>query len=139
MTDNFDILSLIPQRPPFVMVEKLLYADDKTCSTSFIVPENNVLVCDGYFTEAGLMENIAQTVAAGAGYKAALEQTPVTVGYIAAIKNFEVHELPQTGDELITEINFKEQVFNMRVLDGTVKCADKLIATCEMKIFVGEE
>ena len=121
------------------MVERLLYTDDKTSRTSFIIQENNVLVCDGYFTEAGLMENIAQTVAAGAGYKAMLEQTPVAVGYIAAIKNFEVHELPKTGNELVTEISFKEQVFNMRVIDGTVKCADKLIVTCEMKIFVEEK
>jgi len=48
-----DILTLIPQKPPFVMVGKLLFSDDDHTKTSFTIPADNVLVIDGKFTEAG--------------------------------------------------------------------------------------
>ena len=37
-----DILSLIPQRAPFVMVDKLLCSDGNSIQTGFRVKEENV-------------------------------------------------------------------------------------------------
>ena len=48
------------------------------------------MVDSGYFTEGGLMENMAQTAAARAGYLAKAENKPVSGGYIGAVKDFEV-------------------------------------------------
>lgn len=137
MTPEEDVLSLIPQRPPFVMIDKLLYSDERITRTSFQVSEENIFVINSRFCEAGLMENIAQTAAARAGYIARLENKPVSVGYIAAVKNLEIASLPKIYDELITEIKVENQVFNVMHISGRVYCKDKLVATCEMKIFVG--
>ena len=104
-----DILPLIPQRPPFVMISKLLYSDERITRTSFLVTEENVFVEKGLFREPGLMENIAQTAAARAGYIARSGNLPVQVGYIGAVKNLEIGGLPGTGDELVTEIMIKDQ------------------------------
>jgi len=134
-----DILSLIPQRPPFVMVDKLLSSDENSTQTTFRVNEENVLVVNGEFSEAGLMENIAQTAAARAGYMAIMVNNPVVVGYIGAIKNLEIFDLPEINDELVTEVKVKDQVFDMIVITGTVRCNDKLIAQCEMNIFVSKK
>ena len=57
------------------------------------------------FTEPGLLENIAQTAAARAGYEAKKENEPVRVGYIGAVKNFEVFDLPGLHDMIETEIS----------------------------------
>src|ERR1019366_3334042 len=121
-----DILLLIPQSPPFVMVDKLLRCDAHNAQTTFCIKEDNVLVVDGVFSEAGLMENMAQTAAARAGYMARRENKPVVPGYIVAVKNLEIFELPKINDELVTDIALKNQVFNMIVISGTVKHHDKV-------------
>lgn len=131
-----DILPLIPQRPPFVMISKLLSSDEHSTRTSFLVTDENIFVEKGLFREPGLMENIAQTAAARAGYLARLNNLPVQVGYIGAVKNLEIAGLPETGDELITEIKIKDQVFDVTIISGTVWCGDTLVAQCEMKIFI---
>ena len=125
---------LIPQQPPFVMIDTLLYADETISRTAFAVRADNVLVEDGHFTAAGLMENMAQTAAAGAGYTAQKEGKPVQVGFIASVSEFEVHQLTATGDELVTEVTFKERVMNISVVSGIVKRNNEVIASCEMKI-----
>jgi len=133
-----DIVSLIPQKPPFVMVDKLIYADEELTRTSFTVTADNVFTTNDRFTEPGLVENIAQTAAAGAGYKAQQENQPVKEGFIGAIKDLEIFDLPEVGDKLQTEVKIETQVFNMTVVSGKVTCREKLLATCEMKIFIAE-
>ena len=130
-----DILLLIPQRPPFIMVDKLLSSDENSTQTAFRVNEENVLVVEGKFSEAGLMENIAQTAAARAGYIAMMENKPVAVGYIGAVKNLEIFDLPKINDELVTEVKIENQVFDVTVISGTVRRNDIVMAQCKMNIF----
>ena len=132
-----DIRSLIPQKPPFVMVDALLSCDEHITQTSFKIVADNVMMSDNEFTEGGLMENMAQTAAARAGYMAIQENKPVAVGYIGAVKNFEVFDLPRVNDELVTEVKIKDQVFDMTIVAATVKRNTTVIAQCEMNIFIG--
>ncbi len=132
-----DILPLIPQRPPFVMIGQLLYSDESTTRTVFRISEENIFVENGRFREPGLMENIAQTAAARAGYIARRSNQPVQVGYIGAVRNLEIAaDLPVTGDELMTEITIRDQVFDVTIINGKVWCKDAVVAQCEMKIFI---
>ena len=135
MNISNDILQFIPQRPPFVMVDKLLYADEEKATSSFTITFDNILCEDGFFSEAGLMENIAQTIAAGRGYKEQMENKPVAGGYIAAVKNFEVFFLPQINDVLTTEIAVTGMLFNITIVTGKILLNGSLVAQCEMKIF----
>lgn len=136
--EELDILSLIPQKPPFVMVGELLFSDDNITRTKFVVPANNVFVINGEFSEAGLMENMAQTAAAGSGNMARIENRAVSTGYIGQVKNLEVFELPKVGDELLTEIKVEVQVFDAGIVSGKVWCGDNLLAQSEMKIFINQ-
>lgn len=121
------------------MVGKLLHATEKTTKSSFVIKADNVFVKNGLFQEAGLMENIAQTAALNAGYTAYLTGKPIDNGYIGSVKNLKVFALPQINDELLTEINIEDIVFNVTILSGNVRVDDKLIACCEMKVFAGKE
>jgi 3-hydroxymyristoyl/3-hydroxydecanoyl-(acyl carrier protein) dehydratase len=132
-----DITQLIPQKYPFVMVGKLLFADETTTRSSFVIHADNVFVKNGIFQEAGLMENIAQTAALRAGYKASVEKAAIENGYIGSINNFEVFELPEINNELITEVIKQDEVFNVTIVAGKVWLNNKLIASCEMKVFTG--
>mgnify|MGYP001555386856 FL=1 len=134
-----NILELIPQAPPFVMVDALLYTDEQTCRSSFVINADNCMVDSGYFTEGGLMENMAQTAAARAGYLTKAENKPVSGGYIGAVKDFEVFFLPQAGQEIIIEIRVENQFFNVSVITGSVHCNNELAARCEMKVFLNTE
>jgi predicted hotdog family 3-hydroxylacyl-ACP dehydratase len=134
-----DIIPLIPQKPPFVMVSKLLYSDETITRSSFYILADNVFVKDGLFQEAGLLENIAQTAALRNGYhQAAKDNRPVTVGYIGAVKDFEVFSLPKVGDELITEVTIGNQIMDVTVILGKVWHKDNLLAQCEMKLFISK-
>jgi predicted hotdog family 3-hydroxylacyl-ACP dehydratase len=131
-----NILSFIPQRPPFVMIDKLLACDDSVTITSYRVNAENIFVSGGLFREPGLMENIAQTAAAGAGYRARTKNLPVQLGYIGAIKNLEIVDLPTTQDELVTEIKMEDQVAAITRVSGKIWCNEIMIAQCEMTIIL---
>jgi predicted hotdog family 3-hydroxylacyl-ACP dehydratase len=130
------ILELIPQRPPFVMIDELTYSDGKSSRSSFLIKEKNIFVSNGKFREAGLVENIAQTAAARAGYNSQQENKPVLVGYIGAVKNLEIFALPKINDVLETEVAIENQVFDVTIITGKVKCNGILLAQCEMRIFI---
>jgi hypothetical protein len=134
-----NIIPLIPQKPPFVMVGKLLFTDEVSSRSSFIIGRDNVFVKDNIFQEAGLMENIAQTAALRAGYVALSENKPVAVGYIGAVSNFEIFDLPISGNEIETEIRVENQIFDVTVLSGKVWHQENLLAQCEMKLFISNK
>jgi predicted hotdog family 3-hydroxylacyl-ACP dehydratase len=139
MADNTtSILSYIPQRPPFVMVDEIIDSCAKITHSNFFINGDNIFVENGYLKEPGLVENIAQTAAAGAGYNARLQNKPVLVGYIGAIKNLEIFFFPKALDKLITEITIENQIFDVTLISGKIICNDKVVALCEMKIFINQ-
>jgi hypothetical protein len=48
----------------------------------------------------------------------------------------EIFSLPLVNDELLTEIKIEDQVFDVTMISGKVWCNEKLLAQCEMKIFM---
>ncbi|HEY2583977.1 MAG TPA: 3-hydroxyacyl-ACP dehydratase [Mucilaginibacter sp.] len=130
-----NIIPLIPQKPPFVMVGKLLYLDESSTRSSFHIKSDNIFVKDNIFQEAGLLENIAQTAALGAGYLAKKNDKPVATGYIGAVNNFELFNLPKVDDVLITEVNMETRIFDITVVSGKVWHNENLLAQCQMKVF----
>ncbi|HEY8781749.1 MAG TPA: 3-hydroxyacyl-ACP dehydratase [Mucilaginibacter sp.] len=134
-----NVLPLIPQKPPFVMVSKLLSVIENSARSSFLISTDNVFVKDNLFQEAGLMENMAQTAALGAGYLAKTENRPVALGYIGGVKDLEIFNLPSVNDELTTEITIENRILNVSVISGKVWHNEVLIAQCEMKLFTKTE
>lgn len=132
----FDIQSYIPQRAPFVMINEVVYSDEQLTRSSFIIPHDGLFLKKGDFSEAGLVENMAQTAGAGNGYryKKAGERAPG--GYIAAIKNLIVHSLPKAGDKIITETMQLNSIMNVHVVTACVYLDEILIASCELRIFL---
>ena len=133
-----NIIPLIPQKPPFVMVGKLLSTDELRTRSGFHINGDNIFVKDGLFQEAGLMENIAQTAALRAGYVAQTENKPVTVAYIGAVSNFEIFDLPKVNEEIETEITVENQIFDVTILSGKIWQNGNLLAQCEMKLFISK-
>ena len=77
------------------MVDELLFSDETTTQSKFLVKAQNIFIEDGYLHGPALVENIAQTAAARAGYISLTNNKPVLLGYIGAIKNLEIFFLPK--------------------------------------------
>ena len=105
----------------------------------FQVKNDNLFVSEGRLMEPGIIENMAQTIAAGAGYRAKAKNEKVKLGYIAAIKNLDIYALPSVGDILSTSVEIVNEVFSVTIVQAEVICGNTRIADCEMRIFIEEE
>lgn len=129
-------MKYIPQAPPFVMIDELLHTTGAETVTSFTIREGHLFVENGRFTEPGLMENMAQTAAAGMGKKAADHEEAVQVGFIGAIKNWELQSLPLVGDMIETRITVLHQIMNAHIVQAVITCKGQQVAAAEFKIFL---
>ena len=139
---DFNILELLPQRPPFIMVDKLTYYDPIITKTVFTVREDNLFCKDGKMEEAGMIENIAQSCAARMGFKEKTEPQRdgvIKIGFIGMIKMMELFRNPLVGELLDTTVEIKEEIFNSTLVETTVKSGEETLATCEMKIYLTDK
>jgi len=137
--EKIDVRELLPQRPPFVMVDRLEYSDHKVTKTAFKVREDNIFNDGGYLSTAGICENIAQTCAARLGYISISSGKPVRVGFIGAISNMQIRRRPATGDTLVTRITVLQEVFNITLVHAVVSVDNETIAETDLKIALGDE
>jgi predicted hotdog family 3-hydroxylacyl-ACP dehydratase len=135
------IEELIPQRSPIMMVDELLKVEGDECTCQLTVREDNYFIeSDGQMAEPGVIEHIAQSASAFAGYKAVSEgATEPPVGYIGEVKNFRIYRRPQIGDVLRTVIAMGATMAGVTIISGTTYCQDECIAETQMKIFVRED
>lgn len=133
-----DIEQLIPQRTPFKMVDKLLNVNGETAVTLFLVQSDNCfLESDGILAEAGVIEHIAQSASALAGYLVREEGASyVPVGYIGEIRNFRSYRSVRVGEILKTIVTREEVVGDITCVTGESWISDERIAELQMKIYI---
>lgn len=125
---------LIPQRPPFVVIDKLLSCDMVTTVTELEVRDNNVFVADGRFSAEGLMENIAQTCAARMGYISLLRGEEVTIGVIGAVGGYSILRTPKVGERIVTTVEVVEELFQITMVRAVVRCGEEILVQANMKM-----
>lgn len=135
-TLDINILDVIPQREPIVMIDSLHYSDAQKTISSFEIKPNCIFIENGFLSESGMIENIAQTAAAGFGYIDKKEGKPTAIGYIASIKDIQIHQLPAIGSIITTEIVAQNKILDFNIIQGKVIFEGTEIASCEMRIFV---
>lgn len=132
------ITSYIPHRYPFVMVDNLISVSNEQFESDFFISENNILVTDQIFQEAGLIENIAQTCAASFGYLNRAEGGEAKIGYIGAISRLELFSLPPVNSKILTVVKQTHQLGTVFLVVGKNYLNDHLLMQCEMKIVLTE-
>lgn len=133
ITDKEFIEKLIPQKPPFVMVDKLLHFGEDKIVSGFNVSEENIFIEKNHLSAPGLIEHMAQTVALYTGYQYYLKQEEAPVGYIGAIKKAEIIDLPEVGKELTTTVIVLHDIMNVTLVTAETQCEGRTIASSEMK------
>ncbi len=133
------IESLLPHKPPMIMVSGLIYLDDTSSISEFIISDTNILLEDKYLSEAGLLENMAQTAALDIGYRNSLKHTSPREGYIAAIQKATISDLPKIADTIYTEVFTEFESDNLRKIRLTTRFNEKIIATAQMTTVLKSE
>ena len=142
-----EILQLIPQRNPFIMVDEFEAREAPTskesltgasCATSLYVRLDNYFTLpNGELSESGLIEHIAQSASALAGY-VAVEQgaTQPPVGMIAELKHFNCLRRPHAGDQVTTRVTMGFSFGAMTLAHGISSIGDDIICEVDLKIFI---
>jgi 3-hydroxymyristoyl/3-hydroxydecanoyl-(acyl carrier protein) dehydratase len=137
------ILELIPQRPPMVMVDRLLHCDESRAVTALKIRENMLFSDNGHFSAAGMIENMAQTAAARVGWlmkeKKAGENEKAPVGVIGSVKNFRLYFNPLVGSDLLTTIRVDHEMGMATIVTGKVEVEGQLAAEAELQIFLTDD
>ena len=132
---DIDILTIIPQRHPFVMIDRLQYHNDTETSSSFFIKKDNIFCENELLREGGILENIAQTCAARIGYINKYEKhEKIKIGLIGSVKDFVVNRMPAANSTIFTKIRVMSEVFAITLIEAEVTDNDGVIAHCEINI-----
>lgn len=134
---SIDVHTVLPQQEPFVMVGNLIAFTSDASTTETVISDTNIFVDNGYFSPSGMMENIAQTCAARVGfYNKYVLHKDVQVGFIGAVRNYVINELPAAGTTIYTKVDILQDIFGMTLANARVVSGDKVYATAEIKLSV---
>ncbi|RUT70704.1 ABC transporter permease [Flavobacterium cupreum] len=146
MRTAVDIQNYLPHRPPLLMVDLILNVDASFVETVFLIREDNIFVSNGVFIEAGLIENTAQTCSAIVGKKYFFDENGSeneninVIGFISAIKNLKIHQLPKAYDTIITRANlvskFEGDDYTLCTMSCESLLGDKKLLECEINLFI---
>lgn len=135
-----EIKQLIPQRDPILMVDAFVDAEGDVCHTTLTIAASNFFIEaeDQLMAEPGLIEHIAQSASAFAGYRCAQQGQPAPVGYIGEVKKFHCYRRPGIGETLQTTVSMGAEVNGITIITGETRVGDEVVADTQMKIFVEE-
>jgi len=130
------IKELIPQRDPMIMIDVLYCATELEAETGLTVAENTMFCSEGLLEEPGLIEHIAQSASAFAGFKAKLANQPAPLGFIGEVKKCSIYFLPKMGDALRTHIRILTEALGVSLLTAETRVNDVVAVQCQMKIYI---
>ncbi|MGV6829761.1 MAG: hypothetical protein ACWA45_10230 [Flavobacteriales bacterium] len=132
-----NISHLIPQKFPFKMVSTLEHFLEKEVVSTFTITKENLFAKNNYFTEPGLIENMAQTVALHTGYDYFLKGKDAPTGYIGSIKNVKIQRLPAVNEIITTKAIILVEMMGVTLVDVVVFDSNKtILASSQMKTVI---
>ena len=139
-TKDTDIRELIPQRDPICMVGRLLRVEGNVAETCFTVRADNFFLDDdGLLAETGVMEHIAQSASAYAGWRARQRGAQTApLGFIGEVKKYRCYRRPAVGEALHTTVTLLTEFDSILVIGAETRVADEVVAETQMKVAMEE-
>lgn len=129
-----DILDLIPQRPPFLFVDKVTDRSESTINTSFQVTGNEDFfkghfpgnpIMPGVLLQEALFQSGAALMAGKAGGG---------LGVVTRVQNAKFKNMVKPGDLLEMQVELTESISNAHFMKGTTKVAGKTVLVIEFAV-----
>ena len=124
---------LIPQKHPFVMVDKMYSFSETTMVSGLKISDDNIFFDGENFVESGIIEHMAQSIALHKGYDCFLKNEIVPVGFIASLNNIEFFDLPKINDEIKTTVTILFDAGGMTSVEVISELNENTIAKGELK------
>ena len=129
-----DILELIPQRPPFLFVDKVVDRTENSIKTTLKVtgeedffkghfPGNPIM--PGVLLQEALFQSGAALMAGRAGGG---------LGVVTRVQNAKFKNMVRPGDVLDMEVELTESISNAHYMKGTTKVAGKTVLVIEFAV-----
>lgn len=138
ITDSKLIESFLPQRKPIIMVDKIIHYSEEKIIGGLTVLKENIFVKNDFFTEPGLIEHMAQTVALHTGFQFFLKKEKAPTGYIGSIKKIEIERLPSVHEEIETEVTIVQEFLGVTLVEIVSKCKGEMISKGELKTVIAK-
>ena len=138
MTTYPPVTSLIPHRPPMLLVSRVLDVEEKTGSAEAPIKENHLFLRqDGTL----LPETCCELIAQGYGVCEAYRRTQkgLTIeggGYLATLRDMEVFAPARVGDVLTVRTEKMDECFGTYIVRGEVFCNEQKLAQATVYIFM---
>lgn len=110
--------------------------------TSFKILEENIFVKNGFFTETGLIENIAQTCSAITGqeitedFEDHHDPGSKVIGFITNIKKVKIFDVPKVGDTIVSKAVLNSQFGEICTISCTTFLGEKVLVEAEISLFI---
>lgn len=128
---------LLPQRPPMLLLDRLLSCTPTEGTADMLVSPGNLFrLPDDTIHAAALFELMAQAYAAVHGYQNHLAGKPVGIGYLAGITRAVVRGAARVGDRLVVSVRQTTLVQPFIRAEAIVVRDGETLAEGELTLFV---
>jgi predicted hotdog family 3-hydroxylacyl-ACP dehydratase len=138
---EINVLELIPQRRPFVMIDRIVHFQTTTIVTALKILPDNIFVDNGFLAEAGIVESIAQTCAARMGYIGKYVETgngKIKIGLIGAVKDLVIEKCPPVNSEMTITVTVLTEIPPVVLVQTRASVGEETIASGKMTISLSE-
>jgi 3-hydroxyacyl-[acyl-carrier-protein] dehydratase len=128
-------ISLLPHRPPMLLVDELLERSGDRAVGLAITPQAGICTDPKYDFPEIFVEVIAQTVAMANGFDALTSGQEINDGMLVGIDSFRfVGEVePASRLRVVTEKTFEFGA--VKIIHGEIFCEDQLVAQGDIKVW----
>ncbi len=128
------LFKYIPHRPPVFLIDSYYGRDDDASYTGY-TPVKDTLFCTGtLFSEEGIVEHAAQSVALAAGIDAMAHGNEVVPGFVGSVNEYHFYAPVHSGDKIITGIKEIHKYTGFSVIHVKTFCNGGLVAEGELKV-----
>lgn len=129
-----DILELIPQRPPFLFVDKIIERSENKITTTLKLTGNEDFfkghfpgnpIMPGVLLQEALFQSGAALMAGRAGGG---------LGVVTRVQNAKFKNMVRPGDELVMNVELTESISNAHYMKGTTKVDGKTVLVIEFAV-----
>lgn len=130
-----EITDLIPQRSPFLFVDKIVERNDKTIRTQYLVKGEEDFF-KGHFPGNPIMPGVILQEAifqSGAALMSQL-QSGSGLGVVTRVQNAKFKNMVKPGDLLEMEVELVESLSNAHYMKGVTKVSGKTVLIIEFAV-----
>ena len=129
---NIAIQQFLPHRQPMLFVDTIILIETNYVEAIYTIKSGQLFLQNDYFSEIGLIENMAQVCSSIIGQKYFIDddlQKGDLIGYISTIKTCTIYNLPKINQTILTKAKLLE-VFDYE---------DYAISTMETQVFIDDK